>query len=132
LIGHLFQFLSGGIVKQFTDPLLEAHRQRLQAQNDADRLAAEREIASLEAARDIALIEAQDRFSATRIGRLLIVIPFGLWWSAIYLVQIINPWFGTNLIVVDVPPRIHDMALILIPAILIADAGGLVARRFRR
>jgi hypothetical protein len=132
LISTFLSWLSGGVIKQFTDPLLRAHEIRLNAQNSIEKLDAEREIARLEAARDIALIEAQDRWSATRIGRLLIVIPFGMWWASIYLVQIINPWFGTNLVVIDVPPRIHDMALILIPAILIADAGGLVARRFNR
>ena len=132
LISTILSWLSGGVIKQFTDPLLRAHELRLNASTKEQVLAAENEIKRLEAARDIALIEAYDRWSATRIGRLLIVVPFGLWWAAIYLVQIINPWFGLNLVVVDVPPRIHDMALILIPAILIADAGGLVARRFRK
>lgn len=128
----LARLLTGGVIQQFTGPLLEAHRQRLEAQNSADRIAAEQEIARLEAARDIALAEQADRWSATRIGRLLIVVPFGIWWGAIYLVQIINPWFGLELVVIDVPPRIHDMALVLIPAIIIGDAGALVARRWRR
>lgn len=128
----LLKLLSGGVVQQFTGPLLEAHRLRLAAQNDAERIAAEREIARLEAARDIALAEQGDRWSATRLGRLLIVLPFGLWWAAIYLVQIVNPWFGLSLVVIDVPPKIHDMALILIPAIILGDAGALVARHIRR
>lgn len=128
----LARLLTGGIVQQFTGPLLEAHRQRLEAQNNAERIAAEQEIARLESARDIALAEQADRWSATRIGRLLIVVPFGIWWSAIYLVQIINPWFGLQLVVIDVPPRIHDMALVLVPAIIIGDAGALAARRWRR
>lgn len=132
MISALLTWLSSGVIKQFTDPLLRAHELRLKAQNDSERLQADNEISRLEAARDIALAESHDRFSATRIGRLLIVVPFGLWWTSIYLVQIINPWFGLNLVVVDVPPHIHDMATILIPAILIADAGGLVVRRFGR
>lgn len=132
MIGWIVRLASGGIIERFTGPLLEAHRQRLQAQNNAERVAAEQEIARLEAARDIALAEQHDRWSATRIGRLLIVIPFGCWWSAIYLVQILNPWFGLELVVIDVPRHIHDMALILIPAIIIGDAGALVARRIRR
>lgn len=131
-MNRLLSLLTGGVIQQFTGPLLEAHRQRLEAQNSAERLAAEREIARLESARDIALAEQHDRLSATRIGRLLIVVPFGIWWAAIFLVQIINPWFGTNLVVIDVPPRIHDMALILIPAIILGDAGALVARRWGR
>jgi hypothetical protein len=131
-MGWLMRLLTGGVVEQFTKPLLEAHRMRLAAQNDTQRFEAEQAIVRLETARDIALAEAQDRWSATRIGRLLIVVPFGLWWAAIYLVQILNPWFGLQLVVIDVPPRIHDMALILVPAIIIGDAGALVARRLRR
>lgn len=127
----LLQLLGGGIIEKFTGPLLDAYKAKLNAANDADRVAAEQNIKGIEAARDIALAEAADRWSATRIGRWLIVVPFGLWWAAIYLVQIINPWFGLSLVVIDVPPRIHDMALILIPAIVLGDAFALVGRRNR-
>lgn len=129
MLSLILKFLSGGIVGQFTGPLLEAYNARLKATNDAERLAADLTIKRLEAARDIALAEAADRWSATRIGRLLIVVPFGLWWTAIYAVQILNPWFGLSLVVIDVPPHINQMATILIPAILLGDAGALVARR---
>lgn len=128
----LISLLTGGLVEKFTGPLLDAYRAKLNAKNDSERLEAEQTIKRIEAARDIALAEAADRFSATRVGRWLIVVPFGLWWAAIYLVQIVNPWFGTSLIVVNVPSHIHDMALILIPAIVIGDAGALIARRLRR
>lgn len=128
----LMQLLGGGIIRQFTEPLLEAHRQRLAARNDAERLAAEGAIARLEAARDIALAEQCDRWSATRIGRLLIVVPFGLWWSAVFAVSILNPLFGWALAIDDIPPRFWDIAVILIPAIILGDAGALVARRWRR
>jgi hypothetical protein len=47
-------------------------------------------------------------------------------------VQIINPWFGLSLVVVDVPKHINDMALVLIPAIVIGDAGALLARQLKR
>lgn len=121
--------LQEGDIKQFTDPLIRAYEAKLNAQNDTERLAAERDIAAISAARDIAVTEAGRAWSATSVGRWLIVVPFGLWWSAIYLVQIINPWFGLSLVVVDVPPRIHDMAVILVPAIVLADAGALAIRR---
>jgi len=84
------------------------------------------------AARDIAVVEATDRWSATSVGRWLIVVPFGLWWAAIYIVQMLNPWLGLHLVVVDVPPRINDMAVVLIPAIVIGDVGALLARRIKR
>lgn len=128
----ILDWLGGGVVKQFTEPLLAAYQARLAAQNDADRLEAEQAIARLEAARDIAVTEAGRAWSATSVGRWLIVVPFGLWWAAIYLVQIVNPWFGLSLVVIDVPPRIHDMALILVPAIVIADAGAFAARSIAR
>lgn len=132
MFGSVLNWLGGGIIAQFTGPLIKAYEAKLAAQNDAERLEAEQAIARLEAARDIALIEAGRAWSATSVGRWLIVVPFGIWWAAIYLVQIINPWFGTSLVVIDVPGRIHDMALILVPAIVIADAGAFVAGRFRK
>lgn len=131
-MGWLLSLLGAGIVERFTGPLLEAYRVKQAAENSSDKLEAERDIARLEAARDIALAEAGRAWSATSLGRWLIVVPFGLWWAAIYLVQIINPWFGLSLVVIDVPAKIHDMALVLVPAILIADAGTFVARRVGR
>lgn len=126
------KLIGGGIIGQFTQPLLEAHRLRLAAQNDRERLDAEKQIARLEAARDIALAEQGDRWSATRLGRLLIVVPFGLWWTAVFAVSILNPLLGWSLSIDDIPPRFWDIAVILIPAIILGDAGALVARRMRR
>ncbi len=132
MLRTILDWLGGGIVRQFTDPLLKAYQAKLEAQNDAERLAAEQTIHRIEAARDIAVAEAGRAWSATSVGRWLIVVPFGLWWAAIYLVQIINPWFGLELVVIDVPSRIHDMALVLVPAIVIADAGAFAARSLGR
>lgn len=132
MLTAILNWLGGGIVKQFTDPLLAAYQAKLNAKNDTERLAAELTIQRIEAARDIALAQAGRAWSATSVGRWLIVVPFGLWWSAIYLVQIINPWFGLELVVIDVPARIHDMALVLVPAIVIADAGAFAARSIGR
>jgi hypothetical protein len=119
-------------METFTAPLLSAWKAKFDAETDEERLAAEQAIKGIEAARDIAVAEAADRWSATRVGRWLIVVPFGMWWASIYLVQIINPWLGLHLIVIDVPPDIHSMALVLVPAIVIGDAGALIARRFGR
>lgn len=127
----ILDWLGGGVLRQFTGPLLDAYKARLAADNDADKLAAEQAATRIEAARDIALAEAGRAWSATSVGRWLIVVPFGLWWAAIYMVQIINPWFGLELVVIDVPAKIHDMALVLVPAIVIADAGTFALRRLR-
>jgi hypothetical protein len=131
MLQAILNWLGGGVVKQFTDPLLAAYQSKLNAQNDADRLAAEQVITRIEAARDIAVAEAGRAWSATSVGRWLIVIPFGLWWAALWLIQIINPWFGLHLIVVAVPPEIMEMAKVLVPAIVIADAGAFAARQFK-
>ena len=63
------------------------------------------------------------------MGRWLIVCPWGIWWASIFAVSIINPLFGTGFTIDAVPSSIHEMALILIPAIVIADAGALFAKR---
>lgn len=131
MLRTVLDWLGGGVLRQFTGPLLQAYEAKLAADNDADRLAAEATATRIEAARDIALAEAGRAWSATSVGRWLIVVPFGLWWAAIYLVQIINPWFGLSLVVIDVPAKIHDMALVLVPAIVIADAGTFAIRRLR-
>lgn len=132
MLSAILNWLGGGVIKQFTGPLLDAYKARLEAQNDQQRIDAELTISRIEAARDIAVAEAGRAWSATSVGRWLIVVPFGLWWAAIYLVQIVNPWFGLDLVVIDVPARIHDMALVLVPAIVIADAGAFAARQFRK
>jgi len=131
-VNWVLSLLTGGIVEKFTEPLLEAHRLRLAAQNDSERLTAEKQIASLEAARDIAVAEQSDRWSATRIGRLLIVVPFGVWWTAVFAVSILNPLFGWTLTIDDIPSRFWDIATVLIPAVILGDAGALVARRWSR
>jgi len=125
-LGKLLSLIFGG---GLPDQLRRAYEAKLRAQNDADKLALDRDIERISAAIEMARIAAQDRLGATSIGRYLIVVPYGIWWAAIFLVQILNPWFGLNLVVIDVPPMIHDMAKVLIPAILIADVGQTLARR---
>ncbi|MFC6493397.1 hypothetical protein [Ancylobacter dichloromethanicus] len=87
------------------------------------------EVEARKGARDIALAESADRWSATRIGRWLIVTPWGIHWALIYLVSIINPNLGTTFVVQAVPTAVNDMALVLIPAIIIGDAGALAVRK---
>lgn len=123
LIGFVFSKIVGsGVVGQFANPMLRAYEAKLDAQNDADRLDAERDIARLEAQATITRIEASDRMSARRIGSLLIVVPFGIWYGGIYLVSVLNGLFGWHLVILDVPARTHEIAMVLVPAILVSEA----------
>jgi hypothetical protein len=128
----ILRWITSGVVGAFTGPLERAWQAKLAADTDQKRLDAEHAIKAIEGQRDLALAEMSDRWSATRLGRWLIVVPFGLWWAAIYLVQVVNPWLGTTLVVIDVPRHIHDMALVLVPAVIIGDAGALIGRRLTR
>lgn len=129
MLAAILQALTGGLVKQFTDPLLDAYQAKLTAQNDTERLEAEQTARRIEAARDIALAEAGRAWSATSIGRWLIVVPWACWWASICAVSIINPLFGTGFVIHAMPTQINAMAQILVPAIVIADAGAFVFRR---
>lgn len=124
MIQAFLGFLGGPIARELRGAL----RDRMNAANEADRIEADQRIAALQAAQEIASIEAADRWSATRIGRLLIVLPYSFWWSAIFIDSTFNmPWD-----VLALPVEIDAMAKVLIPAIVIADAGAMAARRIGR
>lgn len=129
MLSAILSWLTGGAIKQFTDPLIRAYEAKLTAQNSEDRIAAERDIAAISAARDIAVTEASRAWSATSVGRWLIVVPWGIYWAYGCLIQIINPLTGWGLILVALPPGWPDTVQILIPAIVLADAGSLAIRR---
>lgn len=78
MFATILSWLGGGALTKITGALADAYRAKLAAATDAAKLEAEQTIAKLEAARDIALAETSDRWSATRIGRLLVVVPLSL------------------------------------------------------
>lgn len=124
MIGLILSALGGGLGRQ----LRQAYQAKLDAQNDSERIRLEGEISRIEAAIESQRAANADRWSATSMGRYLIVLPWGIWWTAIYLDSI----FAFSWNVLAVPPAIHEMAKILIPAIVIADAGALSLRRLRK
>lgn len=124
MLAQILSFFTGGVLKE----LRGAYQDRLKATTAREKLDADERIKVLENAASIAQIEASDPVSATRIGRLLIVVPFGLWWAAIFIDSI----FSFTWDVLAVPPNIMAMANILVPAIIIADAGALTLRRTKR
>ena len=124
MLGAILGFLGGPIARE----LRGAYRDRLTATTAQAKMDADERIAILQGQQAIARAEAADRWSATRIGRLLIVVPFGVWWSAIFIDSTFNmPWD-----VLALPASIDSMARVLIPAILIADAGALTLRRWQK
>lgn len=127
MVSFFVRLLTGG--DSLADQFRKAYEAKLNAQNDTHRLEAERELNRIEAAIETARIANEDRWSATSLGRYLIVIPFGLWWAAIHLDSIIN----ASWVVLALPPAIMEMARWLIPAIIIGDVsrslGRLVSRR---
>lgn len=124
MLGLILNAFGGGLGRQ----LRQAYEAKLAAKNDSERIALEGDIARIEAAIESQRAANADRWSATSMGRYLIVLPWGIWWTAIYMDSI----FAFSWNVLAVPPAIHDMAKILIPAIVIADAGALSIRRLRR
>lgn len=131
MLRTILNWLGGGVIHQFTEPLLRAYEAKLNAQNNTEKLDAERDIQRIEAARAIALAEAGRAWSATSVGRWLIVVPWGLYWAYGCLIQIANPLFGWNLVLIALPPGWDDTAMVLVPAIVIADAGAFAVRRLR-
>ncbi|GLK71722.1 hypothetical protein KHC23_13105 [Ancylobacter dichloromethanicus] len=128
----LLSFASSGMVSRVLDTLdkrADAQTERERLQTEVTKEVIRAEVEARKGARDIALAESADRWSATRIGRWLIVTPWGIHWALIYLVSIINPNLGTTFVVQAVPTAVNDMALVLIPAIIIGDAGALAVRK---
>lgn len=69
MLTWLASFLGSGIPKVIVDGLNEAHRERLQAQNNTQRLAAERQIAILEASTETIKNAQKDKYERwVRIG----------------------------------------------------------------
>ena len=124
----IIRLVTGIFSSGLAGEIRDAYQDRLRAETTQAKLDADERIAVLQNARQIAAIEAADRWSATRLGRLLIVVPFGVWWAAIFIDSTFSmPWD-----VLALPPEIDAMARVLIPAIVIADAGALTLRAMRK
>jgi hypothetical protein len=129
ILARLAGWVVGGGGERIADRLLDAYERKLAAETDEERISAERDLARLEAAQEAMASAERDRWSATSLGRYLIVVPFGLWWLAIMVDSIlaIDGWT-----VLALPPLVMGMAELLIPAIIIGDVVGLGVRRLAR
>lgn len=124
-LSGIISWLTGGGVRMLVDRWAALEAERLKARNDEQRLFIEHQQARLDAHIRIAEAANADRWSATSVGRYLIVVPFGVWWTAIFLDSI----FSFEWDVLALPPAIMDLAVWLVPAIVAADVGRSWIRR---
>lgn len=127
MIGSILAWLTGGGISMLVKRWADIERERLRAKNDDTRLQLEWQQSRIEAQIKAAQIANDDRWSATSIGRYFIVVPFGAWWTAIFIDSIfIFEWD-----VLALPPAIMSMASWLVPAIIVGDVGRSAIRRLK-
>lgn len=115
----ILNFLGGGIVTDLADQLRRAHEAKLKAQTSDQKLAADLDMQRLENAIAIAQVAASDRWGATSVGRYLLVVPFGLW----YTLVIADSCFNFSWDVLALPERVMRLSEVLIPVIVVGDLG---------
>ncbi len=125
MLGAVLRFFGGGVLQDLVGQVSRAYEMKLRAENDADRIAAELDIQRLENAIAMAQIASADRWSATSLGRYLIVIPFGLWYTAIMADSI----FAFEWDVLALPDRVMALSEWLFPAVIVGDVGKFIFRR---
>lgn len=125
MIAAILRFLGGGIIQDLTGKLARAYEMKLAAENSIDRTSAELDIKRLENALAMARLANEDRWSATSLGRYFIVIPFGVWYSAIML----DSTFSFSWDVLALPDRIMALSEWLFPVIVVGDVGKYIFRR---
>lgn len=125
MFGMLLSWLTGGGIAALGEQMRKAYEVKLRAETDEQKLAAEIDMARIDAA--IRSMEAAnaDRWSATSIGRYLIAIPFGVWYSLI----IADSIFAFEWDVLALPPAIMELSVWLFPAIIVGDLGKAFFRR---
>jgi len=125
LFSFLLRLFTGAQTSGLFDKLERAYEAKLAAQDSIAAREAERDIVRLTNAIEIAKLANADRWSATSIGRYLIVIPFGVWYAAI----ILDSLFGFTWNVLALPDRIMSLSEWLFPVIVAGDIGGAYLRR---
>lgn len=95
IIGGLVSwFLNGGLTT-IENGLIEAEKQKLAAQNDADRIAADVRIQSLNAQRDVLIAESGHRWTINGIIRGALSMPAVFYlWQIILIDKVVCKWLG--------------------------------------
>lgn len=126
--GSIVRWLTGGGLAGLAEQVRLAHEAKLNAENNDAERRAEHDLERLNNALEMARAANEDRWSATSIGRFLIVVPFGIWWSATFLDSTFDFAWAT----LEPPRYFIDMAAWLVPAIVVGDVGKSMVRRVRR
>lgn len=126
-LAMILRWTAGGGANALVGQWSDLQKAKLDAGNDAARLELEREQGRVEAMLRTADQAVSDRWSATSLGRYLIVLPYGIWWASIFLVSTFNIEGWT---VLAVPHNIEQQANWMVPVIVIGDIGQTVAKRF--
>jgi len=127
MFGFLLKLFGGGVIGDLADQLRRAYETKINAETAEQKLAADIDMRRIEAAISAMDAANADRWSATSLGRYLIVLPFGAWWTAIFLDSI----FSFEWDVLALPPAIMELSVWLIPAIIVGDLGRSFFRRRR-
>ncbi|MBD8874869.1 hypothetical protein [Roseibium polysiphoniae] len=129
MIAAILTWLSGSVLER----LLAHARQRLDGKTEQDRIAAElaaeeirAEIAARSEARKVLLAENGQFFSAGRLGRLVFVLPLGLWWAAVCLDSVFR--FGWKIAEV---PVLRDWGGAIITSLFLVDGVKSISRSIR-
>lgn len=129
MIAAILTWLSGSVLES----LLAHARQRLDSKTEQDRIAAElaaeeirAEIAARSEARKVLLAENGQFFSAGRPGRLVFVLPLGLWWAAVCLDSVFH--FGWKIAEV---PVLRDWGGAIITSLFLVDGVKSISRSVR-
>lgn len=113
--------LKGGLADT-TERLAEMFVDLQNAKTEIEKARIEKQIVQLKALHDIQKPQASRWWSPMQLGQYLIVIPFGLWWAAVFLVSIIKPLIvDGRWSIDDIPPHMWELAWWVIPAITLGS-----------
>lgn len=123
---RILGWVAGGGLNGLANRLGDAYEARLQAKTKEQVLEAEHNMRRLENAMHAAQIANEDRWSATSIGRYLIVVPYGIWWGLTWL----DSAFAFSWDTLEPPLYLLATAEWLVPAIVVGDVGKSAVRVF--
>lgn len=126
----LLAFLAGPLLSALVS-LMERRLSAKERQGDlAAELAAQEIRAEIEAraeARKVLIAEQGTLLSAGRIGRLVFVLPLGVWWTAV----IVDSIFGFSWNVAALPPPLDEWAGGIVLSLFLVDGAKGIARNLR-